>query len=545
MHLTDTLGPSDFLGLLCMFFISKSATKVVRQTSGDLISTLSLPLALVHHYDAETQRAALRDVLEEAGRLVQAAVEPEGEHRVVLDTSRDDEQNAQSAALLRRRAQALLVFVGLAVERSQSLYADDAASNEAVNELFSSLLDLAQSSGKEDGLKEIRTAARTAIGQCLRVVPATSFVGSINTILDVPKPRVQLEALTLLTERIGLVSDDARKAAKDDVGSIVAHLKGMLEPEGKRAELAPRALEALRAVAASAASGEEGLLVEIVPLVIAKAHAHENVGEAVAALVPLCSVLGPRIIPHFRDVVRECIALLRSDEIPDSVHADALSVLRALFSTIPSFWSGLQLTALFSLYLDVPSLDGLRAFVRLIATKAQPSVLFPALFDVWTQLSQDKSTSQNATYFELAKRVFRAAQRPAVLEHLRPAFGVVLAGLELREKAGEREADSDVDADEVEEGVVRAFVELVEKLNETAFRPLFRRLFDWAFGGTFAYTLSAINTGLTNGRCGVFGPQGGVLTRIFCAARQLQGPNDALPLHCPRTAPLGPRRIRR
>lgn len=271
MHLTDVLGPSDFLGLVCMLFISKTANKVVRQTSDDLLATLSLPLTLVGHYDAETQRAILKDILEEAGRLVHAAVEPDGEHRVVLDTTHDDEQNSQSAILLRKRGQALLVFVGCAVERSSSLYLEDAASTGAVNELLSSLLDLAQSSGKEDGLKEVRAAAQTAIGQALRAVPATSFIAAVGTILDVPKPRVQLEALSLLTERISLVADEARKAAKEDLGKIVGHLKAMLGEdvqEKKAKELVPVALGSLRAVAASAIPGEENALVETVPLVI-------------------------------------------------------------------------------------------------------------------------------------------------------------------------------------------------------------------------------------------------------------------------------------
>ena len=37
--------------------------------------------------EAEVQRAVVEDVLEEAGRLVKAAAEEEGEHRVVLDTT--------------------------------------------------------------------------------------------------------------------------------------------------------------------------------------------------------------------------------------------------------------------------------------------------------------------------------------------------------------------------------------------------------------------------------------------------------------------------
>jgi U3 small nucleolar RNA-associated protein 10 len=98
-------------------------------------------------------------------------------------------------------------------------------------------------------------------------------------------------------------------------------------------------------------------------------------------------------------------------------------------------------------------------------------------------------------YFELLRRSLRAASRPPVLEHIRPAFKVFLEGLDLRNKR------RDIDIPkvhafplpsllavaeiviQVEGAVVAAFVELVAKLNDAAFRPLFRKLFDWAFAG--------------------------------------------------------------
>ena len=100
-------------------------------------------------------------------------------------------------------------------------------------------------------------------------------------------------------------------------------------------------------------------------------------------------------------------------------------------------------------------------------------------------------------YFEMFGRSLRAAPRPPVLEHIRPAFKVFLEGLDLRNKR--RDIDilkvhasipllsfCDGMAEiviQVETAVVSAFVELVAKVNDTVFRPLFRRLFDWAFTG--------------------------------------------------------------
>ena len=119
------------------------------------------------------------------------------------------------------------------------------------------------------------------------------------------------------------------------------------------------------------------------------------------------------------------------------------------------------------------------------------------------------SVSQHIVgYFELLRRSLRAATRPAVLEHIRPAFKVFVEGLDLRDKrhdldisrvrtirscASLTHGNWGVYYTQVESATITAFVELVAKLNDTAFRPLFRRLFDWAFQGiVFFFFFSAM-----------------------------------------------------
>jgi hypothetical protein len=96
---------------------------------------------------------------------------------------------------------------------------------------------------------------------------------------------VQLEAVKLLGDRIGMVADHSRKAASTDVVKIIRQLNGMLSSSVN--DLVGHALSALRAVSISMLQGEEGALMETVPLVMVKVKARQNTGAAVAALVPL------------------------------------------------------------------------------------------------------------------------------------------------------------------------------------------------------------------------------------------------------------------
>ncbi|KAI0031465.1 hypothetical protein K488DRAFT_52013 [Vararia minispora EC-137] len=489
IHFIDVLGSDTFLGLVCMLLIGKHTNRIVRQQGEDLRSTLNLALSLVQHYPAATQLHAMRDLLEEAQRLLAHAVGPQEEHRVVLDVTHDDEQNTQATALLRRRAQAIVVFAGHVADQTPTIFSDSTVPKNAVDQLLANLLGLVQSSEAQQDVKDVRAAGRVALMHYLRAMPAVQFVASIATILEVPKPSVQLEAVKLLADRITLVVDYARKAASANIIKIVQQLNGLLSSPVQ--DLTGPVLLAIRALSSSAVEGEENTFMGTVPLIIAELRDRQNTEEAVAALVPLSVKLGPRIIPFFHDLLREIVALLResleatSDATKD-ISNNALDVLRALFSNVPGFWGGSELTAIFLLYLDSRSSlhigESLRTFVRSIAKKASSQVLFPAVFDVWPALENVEANhaDQLEAYFELLRRVLHAATRPVALENTRPVFKLVLDGLDARRRL------PDVSIPRVENTVIAAFVELVTKLNETVFRPLFRRLFDWAFGNDAA-----------------------------------------------------------
>ncbi|KAI0311668.1 hypothetical protein OF83DRAFT_1068421 [Amylostereum chailletii] len=486
VHLVDVLGPEEFLPLVCLLFVGKTANRIVRQSGDDLHATLSLPLSLIYHYPISVQLPILVDMLHEAQRLVAHAATPDAGLRIILDASHDDEQTSQLLSLSRRRAQAIVVLVGAAFRRPNPSSADSVPSAETIDELLSILLELSQTpmqEAPENEVEGIRKAARVAIAQCLGAIPAVKFVESVATILSVSETSVHAGALELFAERLPMVSEGARKQTSQFVVRILDALKQMLS-DGVD-ELVGAALVALKAIGSTLSTGEENAVFELLSMVVSELRNRKHSGEAVAALVPVCTKLGPRVLPFFPTIVKECVDVLREGSASrqgTEVVDNALEVLKALFNAIPSFWSDSELTMVFRLFLDCRSSasvgNSLGTFVRAISKKATSKVLFPALFDVWSTLEKTpfaEQTEQLASYFELTRRVLRTATRPSTLENIRPIFKIVLQGLDLR---GEVLSE---DVPQVEQAVIGAFLELVTKLNETAFRPLFRKLFDWAF----------------------------------------------------------------
>ncbi|KAI0063355.1 ARM repeat-containing protein [Artomyces pyxidatus] len=481
VHLIDVLGPEEFLALVCMLIIGKTATRVVRQQGDDLAATLALPLSLLHHYPLKVQIPVLIAFLHEAQRLMTYVADPTSTQPILLDdTHPDEEQTAQASNLLRRRAQSLVIFVGSALGNSFLL--DEEVPGTVVNELVSVLLEIAGASQDDSGVAK---AARVAITQCVKVVPALNFVASVDKMLEDENVLIQGQALDLFAERLPTVSDAVRRDATSRVISIVEKIRQFLSGGDRR--LVVPGLSAVKAVSLTLSPGEEGALVKCVPLLISASRVRDHREAAIAVLPSLSAKLGPRIIPFFRDIIQECVSILNDPSKSRPKHSDlllsdALSVLRGLFNSIPSFWASSELASVFRLYLDSRSQSGaakLIAFVKVVVSKAPTKVLLSTLFDMWSALSTSDSEVRLAShlegYFDLLKRALRAAPRPSVLEFLRPTFNVLLEGLDLRKSV------SGAYIAKVEKMTIAAFLEMVTKLNETAFRPLFRKLFDWSF----------------------------------------------------------------
>lgn len=104
--------------------------------------------------------------------------------------------------------------------------------------------------------------------------------------------------------------------------------------------------------------------------------------------------MGPRIIPYFKDIIKECVGVLGNETSPG--HAESIGVLHALLTSIPNFWSSGDFLLIIELYLrqHVSAAQHnqaqLSSFVKALAKRAPSKVLLPTLCDLWSRLAADK-----------------------------------------------------------------------------------------------------------------------------------------------------------
>ncbi|KAI0270487.1 hypothetical protein BC834DRAFT_967272 [Gloeopeniophorella convolvens] len=457
IHLVDALGPEEFLSVICMLIVAKADKRVVRLQGKELHAALALPLSLVQHYSPHIQLSVLIELLDEAQRLILAIISPDymKTDSILLSDVHDDEHASQVLPQLKRRAHALVAFAGVAFEGSSLSSLDN--DHGRLNKLVSALLEISSShnipsaSAEHGDVADIALAARLALAECIRSMRATHFVA------------------------LPSVSAPVREEVSPTIIAIATETKRFIPLQD--GNLVTQALRALKAISLSVVSGEEASLVECLPLIVAAAKSEQVIGAVVLSLPSLCTALGPRIIPYFRDIIQLAVRVLRDsfNVIQDdgaSITRDALDVLRAVFDTIPAFWGASELGSVFGLYFDALASGAggeIGSFVKRVAAKAPTGVLLSTYFETWPSMPEAPAEASSP------RRSLRAAQRPPVLEHIRPAFKVFLEGFDLRSRR------RDAEVSKIEGAAVAAFVELVTKLNDTAFRPLFRRLFDWAF----------------------------------------------------------------
>ncbi|KAJ7079966.1 hypothetical protein B0H15DRAFT_1025307 [Mycena belliarum] len=475
-HLADVLGPTEFLPPLCMLLVEKLANRVVRQTPEEAQNLLVLPISMLHRHPHALQIFILTEVLREAQRLTARATDPENPEPSLLDTSPDEDQLQPSAAAFKRRAQALVIFVGHAMKLSSG---DQAVvmvlEGGAMSNLVSLLIALATVRGgpsPDTRVEDVSQAARTSLSKALGCMSAVDFIDAVLSILKSGDLRVQRGALDLLAERLPIVSGATRLKITARINDCVDEIRRLLllHPDGS---LAVSNYRALQSIAATISTGEEGSLTALIPPILAAIRGRKMAASAMAALAPMSVKLGPRLLPFFRDIVSQCVAILREDA--EGVATETLNVLHGLLTSIPTFWGPAELTQICKLYIDryTSSAIPLASLLKVVTKQAPTAVLLTALADMWPALEASPQTDRLNGFFDLLKRCLRSGSRPAVQENVRALFKVFLEGFG---------ADGiSIPKSKAEDQAISAFIELVIKLNEASFRPLFRKLYDWAF----------------------------------------------------------------
>jgi U3 small nucleolar RNA-associated protein 10 len=211
----------------------------------------------------------------------------------------DDEQASQLIPHVKRRAHALILFTAAAFEGS-SLSSPDTDPG-GLNKLVSALLEISSSQNIPDiaeahgSLVEIAQAASFALSECTRSMSAMHFVASIANILKEGRPDervsrgVLAETLDVFVDRLPSVSKSTREGASPTIKALVTEIKRLL-PLGDE-KLAVSTLRAIKAIGLSIVPGEEGSLVDCLPLILTASKTNQLTSAAVATLPPLWYVL--------------------------------------------------------------------------------------------------------------------------------------------------------------------------------------------------------------------------------------------------------------
>ncbi|TFK83295.1 hypothetical protein K466DRAFT_498737 [Polyporus arcularius HHB13444] len=477
-HLVDTLGPADFLAPVAMLLVDRASNRVVRQNAAESAGSLFLPLAVCERYPADLQLLSFVDIAKEVEKLVlneDASMLP-----FLIDET--DEDQAQLDIVSKRRATALLVFCDHALKRLRTTALKHSETERTTSrQLLASLLTFSAAKPDDESFVEVAAAARSAMASTLGVMSAPDFVTGVITILESGTANVQAGALELLSERLTEVAEKARAALSSSIVKVVGVIRDILSAANE-SPLAQSALRALTAICNTLAQGEEGSVSSAVPLVLQCVATPATRVAAFQTTLSFSSKLGPRLIPHLKEVVKSCVqhsreAIMQGDPalVPLASH-----ILRNLLTSIPTFWGEAEISSVVELYLDSSKASAVDSaemslLIKTTAKRASPNVLLPALCSMWTRVALSAAKerpSRTLAYVHVLKISVKAASRPAVLENLRELFKTFLSMFDFC---------VNVEDSEVERAMINAFMEVVVKLNETAFRPIFRKMFDWAF----------------------------------------------------------------
>ncbi|KAG2363636.1 hypothetical protein BDR07DRAFT_1471237 [Suillus spraguei] len=483
ISLTDVLGPQEFLAPVCMSLVDRVANRVSRQHEDEASTSLGLPISLLRHFPRELHLHVLKEVLREAKRLIRNIAFSNEAGATFLDYVHDDEHSARSSSIIKRRAQALVMFVGSAITPTPST--DISRGDNATTELVSLLVDLATIEG-DSNISDIVSVVQQATSKVMNAIGAADFLNGALVMLQSDETKTKAGALEILAERIPKVTEVVRLEQQKTAISIIDCIRDTVSRQSAGV-LVNSALNALGAIGSSICPGEESALVSTVPYVIKIIKARASLQSAIVVLPCYVSSLGPRLIPHFREIAQECTSVLQeglSGKMAQSSVDGAISTLQGLVSTLPAFYGAAELSDIVKLHLEYSvTLNGpMTGLMKAVAKKIPSNMLLPVLCDLWPNLkkSQKKEHVDGLiAYFVFFKRSLRVARGSDVQEHIRSIFSVFLDGfgVNMTSTTGSRDG---------EPHIISAFLELVVKLNEAAFRPLFRRLYDWAFAAESA-----------------------------------------------------------
>lgn len=485
-RLVEVFGPEKFTAALCMLLVDRASHKVSRQTGESALTTLQLPLAVLHAQRADVQLKSMNEVWTEAERLwqnrdVDAAESDQSVFLSRLGRVRSEHGHGHGEKQVDARAQiiSLLAFLTAGVSRRGLRgVTTSSPSSPSLDDAYYAFIDHALRMQEYDD-EDVADHASEALSTIMHVVPVATFMSSVERLLAA---KTTDKALRLVAQRFPQLNAAERQEATRSYATTTTVLAAVREQiESGAKEESSTALDALHAIAVSSQPQEHAALAGILPgLLTLLETAQGKRSRAFAILSALAGSLGPRLIAHLKRIVALCMSTPTNTTSTSA--SPSLEVLAKLLTTVPSFMEPF-----------VQSLVELGANAALKAHAEQTPSTSKALNTLLTTLIKRTAADKvlNATFaawkhadhaarlslLGFLQRVLRLVDRAGVASNYKAIFRFILQVLD-----GRRVDTSSTLAQvrSVEDSAIRAFVKLVMKLNETTFRPLFLRIFDWA-----------------------------------------------------------------
>ncbi|KAL7425209.1 snoRNA-binding rRNA-processing protein utp10 [Cryptotrichosporon argae] len=463
VHLVKSLGANDFLAPTLMLLVDRATTKAGRNGPADL------PLGLAGAFSAEVRVEAVSEIVNEVRRLV-ADLSAVDDHQAFLSHVAQVDPTRTL-----RQATVLLGFTSSLARQLAGKPASQPRVEAAIEQLIA--LAAAVSTPALRG-SELGRAVQDAVGAVMGLLSVDGLLAVVVRVLEAGTAHDVDHALTVFTERLGLVRADVRARNAPQTSAVVRLAAGML---GKQST--PACLAAIGAVAASAVPQEDGALAAAVPAVVgllrAPATSNAHLAAALALLDTLVRRLASRAIPHIQAIVDAALALVASSP---AVARQAFAALATLVDALPTFISGKQVGSILAAAVRYRATDDQvsAAVTGGIAKRVATKTLVPVVMDLWKSMQDEDQVSLEG-FFLLLRQTLKHADRTALAALLKPVFAFFLDVFDLRHRLSLRAVPvPEPTVVAVERSAIGSFLELVNKLSEGTFKPLFVRLYDWA-----------------------------------------------------------------
>ncbi|WVQ95966.1 hypothetical protein IAU59_003065 [Kwoniella sp. CBS 9459] len=471
VHLVRFLGPAEFLAPVCMLLVDRATTKAGR--SGNSVSTvLELPSSLAAAFDHPYRTEVLSEVVNEVTRLVDDLTGSEKEAFLSATISENDASDRPIKQITH-----LLAFSTALVNQLRG----KACAQDTVQKIVRNTIILAaKTSWPILSTTDVSKSVQAVLSGSMQLLSADNFLGVVLQLLTEGTEQDSVMALNTFAERVSLIKSEIRAKSSKIIADILKQASSLL---GTTTSSTAAALSAIKTVASSALSGEDGALAQVVPAVVRsvpKLNESSNVIASMELINLLTRHLGSRMIPYIQSVIDLSLSLIASPKSISSVVKSSFTTLSALLEVVSTFISSKQLTTILGTTIDHRARDSAQSLSmsNIVAKRMRTKTLFPVLMDIWKTVQQEEESSMKA-FFDLLRLTLRNAAREELPGMLKPVFSFFLDVFDLRHRLQIKGVDA-ATVNDIEESAIGSFLELVTKLNEATFKPLFIRLYDWA-----------------------------------------------------------------